>query len=136
VVNNAKYLTKEQTIQVLKSIRAAIASGELLIKDDSDEIGNKHTHCSWGACNDLRKHYHSPEMHTFPQEFVDTGRSNPLALIKGSHCPMQLPKTSREDYQWGCFYECRVFQTHHRTPTRDEAVELYDAMIATLEGGE
>jgi hypothetical protein len=129
VVNNAHALTEEQTLAVFRRIRAAIADGQVLLMEDSDEIGNKYTQCTWGLCSDMSKYWPTPELHVFPQEFADSGRVAPL--IPTVDCPMRTkpgPVTRH-----GCFWSCRIFRTHLKTPNREEALGLYDSAIADLQ---
>lgn len=126
VINKAKHLTKEQTLTVLKKILETIKN-EQLWGEDSTAIGNKHTHCNWGVCTNSLKVYSKPEMHTFPQDFVDHGRSSPLSL-KNISCPMRKGKN-----QNGCFYQCRVFQESQEVPAKEEAIKLYEKTIQKLE---
>lgn len=132
LINNAYELTKEQMLQVLRTIRADIAAGRALDYEDSTEIGNKCTTCTWGMCSEDPKHAPDARLHNFPKDFDVSGRMSLLDNPPGHHCPMRDTQGKRYP-AFGCFHECRVFQRSKETPTREEALELYDKAIARLE---
>lgn len=33
----------------------------------------------------------------------------------------------------GCFYTCKVFQMKYKTPTREQAIKMYEDVIAIVE---
>jgi hypothetical protein len=128
LINNKCALTKAQTLKVLKSIRTAIARGDELVLDNSEEIGAKHTHCNWGMCTNLPEHYPDPRMHKFPKDFVENGNVNPLRWPTGHGCPMYTKRKTRSHH--GCFYCCRAFGG---SVNREQALALYDEAISELE---
>ena len=129
IINNTRKLTVEQTLAVLQRILKAIRNGAPLTAEDSNEIGNKYTHSSWGLCSDNPDYWPTPELHTVPADFVDRGRVAPLD--PGISCPMRTKGEGRT----GCFYSCRIFQRHLKTPTREEAIDLYEKAIEQLQSG-
>lgn len=130
VINKRDRLTVDQWEGVLRRIRATIES-EPLRSDDDTTPGNKSTTCNWGACSDRREHYPTPELHQFPQDFADVGRVSSLQPPEGHHCPMRKtgPADTDSERASGCFWQCRVFQRRHKTPTREQAVRLFDAAL-------
>jgi hypothetical protein len=94
-------------------------SGLELRAVDSDTIGDKYTHCSWGMCSEDLEQWPDVEDHLFPEEFPE--RISPKYLGPGQKCPMDR-RTGGEG--WGCFYSCRVFQDGLKD--RAVALKLYD----------
>lgn len=137
----------------LRRFRARIAEGLALDLDDSDFPGDKYTSASWGLCcdNDL-KAYPDLNDHTFPARLAKDMRSKHEMLLsprdppEGATCPMdrglQKPDPLNPGHQ-GCFYRCRLFrpvkgtlppgERTPRPPTREEALKLYDDLIAVRE---
>lgn len=130
IINNQRELTIEQYQLVLQRLHDIVESGQKLVLDDSDEIGAKHTHCSWGLCTDNREVYDNPRMHTFPADFIKYGRMSPLTPPDGYPCPFddRARKHPRDDpaKSWGCFYRCRIFQGR---VSREEALELIEEVL-------
>lgn len=81
VINNADRLSKEQTLYVLNKLLEAVKT-QRLSAVDSEQIGNKYTHCNWGVCTGSLEVYDKPEMHTFPQDMVDHKRESSLPLMR------------------------------------------------------
>ena len=129
VINNSDALTTEQFVGVLKRIRRTIEDTPLSAVD-SNTPGDKFTESNWGLCSELKEHYPTPELHTFPQDFMDSGRASPLSCGQDVKCPMRV----KGQGPYGCFYDCRVFSKKFKTPSREEALQLYDAAIAAAEG--
>lgn len=127
VINKRGNLTKRQFLLVLKRMRKSVESRSLQFFDD-DTPGYKDMGCNWGACWDTREFYPDPEMHKFPQDFVDLGRCSSLEPPKRFDCPMRERRDDGNN-QSGCFYQCRVFQKNRKTPTKAEALNLIDATI-------
>lgn len=128
VINNNETLTTEQYVDVLKRIRKTIADTPLAAVD-STAPGDKYTESNWGLCSELREHYPTPELHTFPKDFADDGRMSALPCGQEVKCPMRASGTGGT----GCFYDCRVFSKKHKTPSREKALKLYDDAIAAAE---
>lgn len=121
----------------LRRFRDRIRAGLELFEDDSNEMGNKHTHCSWGLCDDSVEAYPDPNDHIFPTDFPQRlGARN--VSDDGMRCPMDRDDRPQDRKNgltgcWGCFYRCRVFRPKPRgaaKPTREEALKLYDDLIA------
>lgn len=132
VINNAKSLTNDQYVDTLRRIRDSIANGIALDADDCTLPGMKSTSCNWGLCSSLKDHYPSPELHTFPQDFVDYERMSALGCANTVKCPMRIKGSGG----YGCFYSCRVFSRRGSKPTREEALALYDEHIERATKGE
>ena len=103
----------------LRRLRDLIAQGEALVAEDSNDIGNKHIHCSWGACSNDRRIWADPDQKL---SFGATRYRKPH-----QKCPMDTAKDDPDTPSSGCFYRCRIFQ--HKTPTREEALELYAQIL-------
>ena len=134
VINKANTLTVQQYVEVLKRIKKTISRKPLSAYDDTTP-GCKNTECNWGLCGESHQHYPTPELHRFPQDFVDNGRISALEPPEGFDCPMRERREIDGESlnASGCFYQCRVFQRNRKTPTREEALALYDAAIAKAE---
>lgn len=127
----------------LRRFRQRIVDGTDLETDDSDEIGNKHTHSSWGLCDDSEEMYPDANDHIFPADFLTRGRLTPRPVAEADRrCPMDRNNPSKLERQigivgrFGCFYRCRIFRPRPRgsaPPTREEAIKLYDDLIAERE---
>lgn len=118
-LSNARY------VAALRRQRDRIASGIPFVAVDSDQIGNKYTHASWGLCSEDREAWPDREDHLWPEQF-DAGRVAPLYRNQNQRCPMQKKAGPN-----GCFYSCRIFKHREITANkRAEAIALYDAEIA------
>lgn len=135
IVNNNHNLSLKQHLAVLKRIVKTIENGESIKKIDSDAIGDKELSCNWGMCSERADHYPSAELHTFPKDFDESGRTSPLNRAEGYDCPMRKrsPNDTESESMSGCYYQCRIFQRRHKTPTRIEALDLYHAEIERIE---
>jgi len=129
-INNQSHLTMAQYLQVLQGLHNLIGNGKPLVLNDSNEVGNKHTHCTWGMCTGSPDIYDDPRMHIFPKDFIEDERVTPLLPPLGHYCPFddrarRHPEDSLEG-TWGCFYRCRIFRPVKgiSPPTREEALEL------------
>ena len=131
IINNARELTLEQLRGVLLRIRNAIIAGKRLIADDSTDIGNKYTNCTWGMCSSVKAYYNSNKLQHFPKDFDDHNRVSQLPWPTGHGCPMDMERKTSHHY--GCFYRCRVFQHKFTTPTKNGAVALYDEAIKEVD---
>ena len=134
VINNRYNMTLEEFLGVLERILESIKSGAELTCVDSTTIGDKYTRCSWGTCSFDKDHFPYPELQLFPQDFVDEGRVAPLEEPEGAHCPLRQrkPGDSPSVCSSGCFYQCRVFQPDRVTPSREEAIQIYEEAIRQL----
>ena len=138
----------------LRRHRARIASGEALDLDDCNATGSKHTNATWGLCSDDAKGYPDINDHTFPQRIADDLKAEYRPLLgareppKGATCPMDRGPKPGKAPEWGeastgCFYRCRLFRPVKgtlppgervaRPPTKEEALKLYDDVIAARE---
>lgn len=127
VINERDNMTKKQFIQVLERVRKSVETKPLQFFDD-DTPGFKDMGCNWGLCWDTREFYPNPELHTFPQDFVDRGRCTAIEPPEGFDCPMRERRDDGNN-ESGCFHQCRVFQKNRKTPSRAEALKLIDATI-------
>lgn len=136
VVNPLRQLPPARYLLALKRIRALIAAGEPLVTADSNEIGNKYTHCSWGLCTEDKVIWPDKEDHTWPEDFVSYGRVAPLSTDECHSCPFDWRGPGKAgEFRNGCFYTCKVFRASkkHPLPNRDEALRLYDERIKAME---
>ncbi|KAA0910650.1 hypothetical protein [Pusillimonas sp. ANT_WB101] len=124
VINNNDELSNDQYVATLRRIRKTIADAPLAAVD-SNTPGDKYTASNWGLCSELKEHYPSPELHTFPMAFVDHGRMSALSCGADVKCPMRVSGMGGS----GCFYDCRVFSKKFKTPSQEEALRLFDAAI-------
>lgn len=124
VINNRDDLTKKETIKVMESIKKTIQS-ESIKGYDCDAVGAKNLECNWGFCGDRKDHYPDPDMHTFPQDFVDNGRIS--HLNPAIACPLRYKHREGR----GCFYDC-VFFSRKKNPDKGKALILYDNAINKL----
>lgn len=120
-VNVQRELTPEQVLKVLKRLKSVV-SQQKLKSEDSEQTGDKYTHCNWGMCTDSPHAYPDPAMHVWPYDFVNEGRVAPL----GTHILCPMDKRDSPDGQ-GCFHSCRVFQGPR--PNQQQAIELYQIRI-------
>ena len=126
VINNSRELSAKQTLQVLENMLKYVEDGGRLTADDCNEMGNKHTSCSWGRCTANKDVYNDPHMHTFPQDFDETGRMSPIDWYKKFPCPFDSRDKPEE---FGCFYHCKIFTIRGGIPTREQAVKIYKSAI-------
>jgi hypothetical protein len=126
-------LTNEQYIRMLKKLRTLIESGLKLELDDSNEIGNKYTHASWGQCTN--EHWDKDSLFRKDAPFLGS-----KTHAKGQFCPFDTRinppgHSSIRNSPMGCFYRCRLFQATKAAPapTREQALQLYDITIGTFE---
>lgn len=123
-INTIRTLPHKRYVAALIRIRDQIKGGSKLELDDSDELGNKHTECSWGLCSASKKQWPNEDDRLFP-------RDHPLSILhrtKGQDCPMDEQK-DRKDGPGGCFFSCRIFQNQNNLPSREEAIRLYEIQI-------
>lgn len=124
------YLSDQRYILALKRIKALILDGEELVTLNSDTIGNKYLHCSWGLCSINLETWPDPEDHLWPNEFVKFKRIAPKYRKPSHMCPMDKRKESDGN---GCFYTCSIFQSKSsKRPTREETVTRYNNMINSI----
>lgn len=118
------HLSDDRYHAALVRQRDRIAEGIELEAIDSTTPGDKYTHASWGLCSRDAEAWPDREDHLWPDQF-DRGRVAPLYRERHQRCPMD----TRPDGTLGCFYDCRILKRKHATPSREEAVALYDAQI-------
>ncbi len=125
IINKARSYTKEQSQGVLKRLLAYIQTGDDKPHAvDSEATGDKYTECDWGFCTGHKEMYPTADLHIFPSNFDQFGQVS--RLEHKIPCPM------RDGYnKSGCFYQCRVFQAHLHTPTKEEAIALITAQLKT-----
>jgi hypothetical protein len=133
-------LPQDRWVLALKRMLGLIEGGVALHSEDSTEIGNKYTTCTWGMCFESRKLWPDAEDHLWPDEFTKRGRIAPLYRDRGQLCPMDL--RARDSHAVvlltppdGCFYSCSVFQATKtkRAPTREQTIEFYKLAIHRAE---
>jgi hypothetical protein len=125
----------------LKRMRERIAGGLQLRYWDSNTIGDKETSATWGQCSKEKEQWPDAEDHTWPDEFLKHGRVAPVYrnVADGQRCPFEVTNAGPGSGS-GCFYRCRFFQSRKferklglTVPTREEALQLYDATIEDAE---
>ena len=129
-------LSTERYLVFLKRQKKRIAEGLKIKCEDSDAIGDKYTHCSWGACSRDKEAWPDPSDHLWPDQFIKEGRVAPKYIKKEDRCPFdtrvgnKYDKDSLEPLQ-GCFWYCKIFQAPHKNPlpTKEETLQLYDKAI-------
>lgn len=132
VVNKLRYLPRDRYIQFLERMCDRIDAGLELAMVDSDEIGNKYTHASWGMCTDDREAWPDAQDHIWPEEFEKRGRVAPISRGEHQPCPFDDRSVKRAG---GCFWRCRLFRPKQRPKRgqppvqRDEALKLYQIRI-------
>ena len=119
-------LPQERYVAALRRQRDRIADGLTFSAVESDTVGDKFVHASWGLCSQDRDAWPDAEDHLWPEQFTEHGRVAPRYRVQHQTCPMQ-----RKNGPVGCFYSCRIFKGGEITARkRAEAVALYDAAIA------
>lgn len=117
-------LSRERYVAALIRIQALIKGGLLLSYDDSDEPGNKYTHCNWGMCTRSRDAWPDPIDYMWPD------RVEPKYFLDSCLCP--LDKRTKHSGN-GCFYSCMIFNAKHgKLPTRAAVLALFDTRIKEL----
>lgn len=124
-------LPQERYIAALHRLRNLIKEGKELVAADSTTIGDKYTSCSWGLCSGEKEAWPDAKDHLWPDQFLERGWVAPLYRQKGQKCPFDSRKDDGDGT--GCFFSCRVFQRKLKTPTREQALALYDEVIALSE---
>jgi hypothetical protein len=116
-------LSNDRYIAALERIKKQIENGSDLISEDSNDIGNKYTSCTWGLCSRYREQW--PDEEDWLSEYNDK-IVNSRYQDNGQHCPMDKDQ-DENSMAFGCFYRCRVFQDGLRD--REEAIKLYEITI-------
>ncbi len=118
------YLPQDRYVAALYRQRDRIIAGLPFEMDDSDDIGNKYTHASWGLCSNDAEAWPDRDDHLWPDQF-DQGRVAPKYRGERQPCPMQTKGGGT-----GCFYSCRIFK-HGTVKAGDcqKAIELYEEAI-------
>jgi len=115
----------------LRRMRDFIAAGSQLECEDSDEVGNKYTHCSWGMCSEAISQWPEADDHVFPDEFIERARVAPRDSPGG--CPLDTSVEKPDWEHYGCFFRCLAFGEKIQKQDRDRALELYDTVISKRE---
>lgn len=131
--NNNLYLSDERYLVALERQKGRIEEGLELDLDDSNETGNKHTHCSWGLCSEDKEAWPDAEDHLWPDQFKKEGRVAPKYHDMGRQpCPFDARTSAQRNKGFvnGCFFTCRFFRPRgQEQPDRGEALHLYDVAI-------
>lgn len=130
----------------LRRARGLIAEGLTLDLDDCNIPGMKSTEASWGLCSDSREMYPDVNDHTFPEDVNTHGRLGAREPPKGATCAFDRGRFKPDSLNpgaGGCFYRCMLFrpvkgqlpktERSARVPTKEEALKLYDDLIAERE---
>lgn len=124
------YLSNERYLTALYRQRDRIIAGAAFSAVDSDVVGDKFTHASWGLCSAERNAWPDAEDHLWPDQFEQHDRIAPKYRNEHQPCPMQ-----RQGGGTGCFYSCRIFKDREVTArSRPAAIALYEAAIAKARG--
>lgn len=127
-------LTRAEYLEALKRQRDRIASGIPLKAHDDNTPGNKSVGVSWGLCSKEVEAWPTPELHLFPADFISRGHVAPKYRKENQSCPFDARGPGKNNkLRNGCFYTCMVFKQEYKTPTREEAIALYDKRIAEVE---
>lgn len=128
-------LNDNRYLAALIRMRDRISNGLKLEGVDSDTLGDKYTHCSWGMCSmDSAQWPHAAD-HTFPIDFIERGRVS-TELQDYQTCPLQVNSECPGAKSWGCFYECRFFQKKgrkRRRLNREHILRLYNRRISKVQ---
>ena len=121
------YLSDKQYLTMLEKLQTLIREGLKLELDGSDDIGNKHTHASWGQCTE--KNWDKDALFREDKPFLGSKQH-----AKGQFCPFdtKVPTEGNKlrNNPSGCFYRCRLFQAKKgEMPNREKALELYHVRI-------
>lgn len=123
------YISNDRYLAALHRQRDRIVAGLEFEAEDSEVIGDKFTHASWGLCSKDAEAWPDAEDHIWPEQFSGHGRVAPKHRNDHQPCPMQTKGGGT-----GCFYSCRIFRGRRITKnTREEAIALYDDRIAKAE---
>jgi len=114
-------MTNDRYLAAIRRVKRLIEGGLILTAHDDTTPGCHSTECSWGLCTKDKEHWPDALDYLWPE---NPDRVAPKYLKDGQPCPMD----KREMGGSGCFYHCRVF-SRSKTPTKDEAIKLYDLRI-------
>lgn len=133
-MRNDLYLSDERYLVALERQKKRIEEGLELELDDSNQRGNKYTHCSWGLCSEDKEAWPDAEDHLWPDQFLDPKRQRvaPKYLDMGTQpCPFdKRMSVQRSSTMNGCFFTCRFFRPKgQEKPDRAEALDLYQVAI-------
>ena len=139
------HLTDAQYLDLLKKVRASLDELKTIESEDSTETGFKHTASNVGLCagvlaksgTSYKDKFVTLETAMWPKYFKQIGKvpyENPqMYSMKyrgdGHRCPMEHDRPFSKGFSGGCFYRCRVFSGKNRTPTIEEAKQMYDNEI-------
>lgn len=133
------YLTDQQYLDLLKSIRKDLDSIDKVYAYDSTQIGNKFTETNCGLCavdDDGHDRHVTEETAMWPKDFKRQGKTEypyPQQFArkyrKEKHkCPLDDREGKHSD---GCFYNCLAF--NKKNLSIKEVKRLYDEMIKKVE---
>lgn len=125
-MNKDLHLTDARYIAALYRQRDRIIAGLEFSAEDSDAIGDKYTHASWGLCSDDKGAWPDAKDHLWPDQFEQHGRVAPKYRHQHQSCPMQTKGGGS-----GCFYSCRIFKGKINERMRKQAIDLYEQQIGT-----
>jgi hypothetical protein len=123
--NRDLYITDDQYLSLLKSIRAKLDFTNKASGFDCTDIGNKDTQCNVGMCSD---EHTTKELALFPEQFPSR---KAMKYTEQHHkCPLDWRPVSTE-FRSGCFYTCMFFKRGLRNIETIKG--LYDEEIARVE---
>ena len=127
-VNVLDSLPNDRFLLALTRLRKYVETVKF-IPDDSDIVGFKHTHCSWGLCCDIKAVYPDKQDYIWPEEKEIDGLLNVLPPGKKQLCPHDLRK--KKDLN-GCFFTCayrKQLENNSTDVDRNEALNRIDNRI-------
>lgn len=124
---NSLHLSDDRYLAALYRQRDRIIAGLPFEAEDSDQIGNKYTHASWGLCSRDAGAWPDADDHLWPEQFAESGRVAPKYRRERQPCPMQ-----RKGGPTGCFYSCEIFKGRMGPKSRQRAIDLYEAQIGKV----
>lgn len=124
------YMSDRHYRQALENLKGVIEKGQQLDKEDSDEVGNKYTTCSWGLCAENKEVWPTPEMHLWPDQFRKSGRIAPKYRKTHQLCPLDTRECDGDNFN-GCFYTCLAFK-RKGTLTKESVLELIEKRIKEI----
>ena len=108
--NNPQERSRDMTdkgyLEALLRLQALVLAGLPLEYEDSNCIGDKYTRCSWGLCSESKEMWPEPDMHLWPDDFINNGRIAPLHRSNHHLCPCDTRTVGGNN---GCFWTCIIF---------------------------
>ena len=120
------YLSDEAYLRALERIKKSIENDTILETDDSDIIGDKHTHCTWGLCSNLKEHWPDPNDYLWPDQ---PNRIAPKYRNKKQYCPLDAEKGKGK--QGGCFWTCQIFKFKNKL-RKETVLKYYEEAIIRI----